>query len=31
MYNITKELEELRLKESPTDVGQASKKRKIED
>jgi hypothetical protein len=30
MLNITQKLEEIRLKESPTDIGQLSKKRKAE-
>lgn len=31
MFEITKELEVIRLKESPTDIGQPLKKRKFED
>ena len=30
MLNITQQLEEIRLKESPSDIGQMSKKRKAE-
>jgi hypothetical protein len=30
ILNITKKLEEIRLKESPTDIGQLAKKRKAE-